>query len=92
MFSWAVLLAANSLRNSSPKKAFNWAGKPAWFLNYNGEPHWPLKRQNRKDFNIRMAQFFDHYLKGAPKPVWMERGVPAVEKGINQGYELLEEN
>ena len=65
-------------------------GKPAWFLNYNGEPHWPLKRQNRKDFNIRMAQFFDQYLKGAPKPVWMERGVPAVEKGINQGYELLE--
>ncbi|MCE7991518.1 MAG: S9 family peptidase [Roseivirga sp.] len=64
-------------------------GKPSWFLNYNGEPHWPLKRQNRKDFNIRMAQFFDYYLKGAPKPVWMERGVPAIEKGINQGLELI---
>ena len=36
-----------------------------------------------------MAQFFDHYLKDAPKPVWMERGVPAIEKGINQGYELM---
>ncbi len=66
-------------------------GKPSWFLNYNGEPHWPLKLQNRKDFNIRMAQFFDHYLKGAPKPMWMHRGVPAIEKGINQGYELLED-
>lgn len=65
-------------------------GKPSWFLNYNGEPHWPLKRQNRKDFNVRMAQFFDYYLKGAPKPVWMERGVPAIEKGINQGLELIE--
>ena len=65
-------------------------GKPSWFLNYNGEPHWPLKRQNREDFNIRMAQFFDHYLKGAPKPQWMERGVPALEKGVNQGYELLD--
>ncbi|MCO5724367.1 alpha/beta hydrolase family protein [Robiginitalea marina] len=65
-------------------------GKPAWLLNYNGEPHWPLKRQNREDFNIRMAQFFDHYLKGAPLPVWMQRGVPAVEKGIRQGYELTE--
>ena len=65
-------------------------GKPSWFLNYNGEPHWPLKPQNRKDFNIRMAQFFDYYLKGAPKPVWMERGVPAIEKGINQGYELMD--
>ncbi len=65
-------------------------GKPSWFLNYNGEPHWPLKMQNRKDFNIRMAQFFDHYLKGDPIPAWMDRGVPAMEKGINQGYELLE--
>jgi len=64
-------------------------GKPSWFLNYNGEPHWPLKIQNRKDFNIRMAQFFDHYLKAAPMPVWMDRGVPAIEKGINQGLELM---
>ncbi|MEN8248730.1 MAG: prolyl oligopeptidase family serine peptidase [Bacteroidota bacterium] len=65
-------------------------GKPSWFLNYNGEPHWPLKLQNRKDFNIRLAQFFDYYLKGAPMPVWMDRGVPAIEKGINQGLELIE--
>ena len=64
-------------------------GKPTWLLNYNGARHWPLKMENRKDFNIRMAQFFDYYLKDAPKPVWMERGVPALEKGINQGYELI---
>ena len=67
-------------------------GKPSWFLNYNDEPHWPLKWQNRIDFNIRMSQFFDHYLKGAPKPVWMDRGVPALEKGINQGYEYVEDD
>lgn len=67
-------------------------GKPSWLLNYNGARHWPLKMQNRKDFNIRMQQFFDHYLQGAPKPVWMERGVPALEKGINQGYELIKED
>lgn len=64
-------------------------GKTSWFLNYNKEPHWPLKMQNRKDFNIRMAQFFDFYLKDAPKPKWMQGGVPAIEKGIHQGYELL---
>lgn len=64
-------------------------GKPSWLLNYNGEPHWPVKLQNRKDFNIRLSQFFDYYLKGAPKPVWMESGVPALEKGINQGLELI---
>ena len=63
-------------------------GKPAWMLNYNDEPHWPVKRQNRMDFNIRMSQFFDFYLKGAAEPQWMKRGVPAVEKGIRQGLEV----
>jgi len=66
-------------------------GKPAWMLNYNDEPHWPLRLENRKDFNIRMQQFFDHYLKDEPMPMWMKRGVPAIEKGILQGYELSED-
>ncbi|MBP7240227.1 MAG: S9 family peptidase, partial [Saprospiraceae bacterium] len=61
-------------------------GKTAWLLNYRGEPHWPVKWENKKDFNVRMAQFFDHYLKGAPMPEWMAKGVPAVERGINPGY------
>ncbi len=60
--------------------------KEAWMLNYNDEPHWPLKRQNRVDFNRRMEQFFDHYLMDAPMPEWMREGVPAIEKGINNGY------
>lgn len=66
-------------------------GKPSWMLNYQGEPHWPVKVQNRIDFNIRLAQYFDHYLKGAPMPKWMRDGVPAIEVGINQGYELIED-
>jgi dipeptidyl aminopeptidase/acylaminoacyl peptidase len=61
-------------------------GKPAWMLNYNDEPHWPVKLQNRIDFQRRMQQFFDHYLLGAPAPSWMTRGVPPMEKGILQGY------
>ncbi|MBM3178101.1 MAG: S9 family peptidase [Bacteroidetes bacterium] len=60
--------------------------KRAWMLNYNGEPHWPLKRENRIDFQTRMMQFFDHYLKDAAAPVWMNSGIPATEKGINKGY------
>lgn len=60
--------------------------KPVWMLNYNGEPHWPVKRENRMDFQVRMKQYFDHYLKGAPMPVWMKEGVPAIEKGIKTGY------
>ncbi len=66
-------------------------GKPVWMLNYNDEPHWPVKVQNRVDYQIRMQQFFDYYLKGAPMPRWMQRGVPAIEKGILQGYELGDE-
>ena len=66
--------------------------KKAWMLNYNDEPHWPLKRQNRIDFNIRMQQFFDHYLKGQAPPKWMLEGVSAIDKGINQGLELEESN
>ncbi|WP_448518707.1 prolyl oligopeptidase family serine peptidase [Rhodoflexus sp.] len=60
--------------------------KPVWMLNYNGEKHGLTQRKNRKDFTIRMSQFFDHYLKGAPMPAWMEKGVPMIEKGINAGY------
>ncbi len=66
--------------------------KPVWMLTYNGEAHNLRKRQNRKDLTIRMMQFFDHYLKGKPAPVWMTRGIPAIEKGINKGYELSNGN
>ena len=62
-------------------------GKPAWMLNYNDEPHWPVKLQNRTDFQLRMQQFFDHYLMGKPMPGWMLRGVPPMEKGILQGLD-----
>ncbi len=61
-------------------------GKPAWLLNYNGEPHWVDKAPNKKDFQVRMAQFFAHYLKGEPMPEWMEKGVPATAKEFTLGY------
>ena len=64
--------------------------KPAWLLNYNGDPHWVMGNENRRDFAVRMQQFFDHYLKGVPEPEWMAVGVPAVDKGENFGLELLE--
>jgi dipeptidyl aminopeptidase/acylaminoacyl peptidase len=62
--------------------------KPAWLLQYNGEDHNLVQRKNRKDLSIRLAQFFDHYLKGAPAPLWMTEGLPAVEKGRTLKYEL----
>jgi len=62
--------------------------KPVWLLNYNGEPHGLRKRQNQKDWMVRMQQFFDHYLMGAPAPVWMTAGVPALMKGKTLGLEI----
>jgi hypothetical protein len=29
---------------------------------------------------MRMQQFFDHHLKGAPKPAWMDRGIPYLDR------------
>ncbi len=63
--------------------------KPAWLLNYNGEGHGLRRDANRKDWAIRMQQFFDHYLQDAPAPVWMEKGVPAVDKGRTLGTGLM---
>lgn len=66
-------------------------GKPAWLLVYNDEAHNLVKRQNRKDIQIREQQFFDYYLKGAKAPVWMVGGIPATEKGRTWGFDLTDE-
>lgn len=59
-------------------------GKPAWLLNYNDEPHWPVKLPNRIDFQKRMQQFFDYYLMDRPMPRWMEKGIPPLESGLKE--------
>ena len=63
--------------------------KPVWMLNYNGQGHGLSREADRKDWGIRMQQFFDHYLMDAPAPVWMEEGVPAILKGKTLGLELI---
>ena len=62
-------------------------GKKVWMLNYNGEAHNLVERRNRKDIQIREQQFFDWKLKGEKPAIWLTKGVPAVEKGINWGLE-----
>jgi dipeptidyl aminopeptidase/acylaminoacyl peptidase len=54
--------------------------KEVYLFVYNGEPHGLRKRPNQKDYTIRLQQYFDHYLKGAPAPEWMEKGVPYLER------------
>jgi dipeptidyl aminopeptidase/acylaminoacyl peptidase len=54
--------------------------KEAYLLSYNGELHGLRRRADQMDYSIRMKQFFDHFLKGAPRPEWMEKGVPFVDR------------
>ena len=55
-------------------------GKQVIFLSYPDEPHHLAKTPNQKDFQVRMKQFFDHYLLGSPEPDWMKNGVPQTAK------------
>ncbi|MBN9381980.1 MAG: S9 family peptidase [Chitinophagaceae bacterium] len=60
-------------------------GKKVWLIQYNGEDHGLIERRNRKDWSIRLAQFFGYYLKGEPPARWIRDGVPATLKGVDWG-------
>ncbi len=59
-------------------------GKEVYMVNYNGDEHNPTKRANQADIAIKTMQFFDHHLRGMPKPRWMEEGIPFLETGRDQ--------
>jgi len=46
--------------------------KPCWWLNYKGQDHAVTGEQYQIDYNTRVKEFYDHYLKGAPMPNWMK--------------------
>jgi len=60
--------------------AARYLGKEVIFLSYPGEPHHLAKEENQKDFQKRMKQYFDHYLKGKPMPDWMKNGTPYLKR------------
>ncbi|MBL0335269.1 MAG: S9 family peptidase [Chitinophagaceae bacterium] len=62
-------------------------GKKAWMFNYNGQGHGLTQRQDMRDYQIRMQQFFDWILKGDRPTHWITDGVPAVNKGKDWGLE-----
>lgn len=62
--------------------------RPVWMITYNEQPHWPITWPNKKDWAVRLQQYFDHFLMGAPAPRWISEGVPAMEKGKTLGREL----
>jgi dipeptidyl aminopeptidase/acylaminoacyl peptidase len=53
--------------------------KPVVLLQYVGENHGLRKPANQQDYTVRMKEFFDHHLKGAPAPQWWTDGVPRLE-------------
>ncbi len=62
--------------------------KKVWLLQYNGEAHNLVERRNRKDLSVRLAQFFDYYLKDAKPARWIKDGLPATEKGREWGLDI----
>ena len=48
-------------------------------LEYVGENHGLARPVNQKDYAIRQREWFDHYLRGAPAPDWITKGVPRVK-------------
>jgi len=56
-------------------------GKEAYMFVYNGEKHGLRQRENQKHWTVHMAEYFDYFFLGAPKPDWMEHGVPYLDKG-----------
>jgi dienelactone hydrolase len=63
-------------------------GKKVWMLQYDGEGHGIGDERVRRQHTVRVTQFFDYYLKGAPPPKWMTEGIPARFKGIETGLDL----
>jgi dipeptidyl aminopeptidase/acylaminoacyl peptidase len=64
-------------------------GKEAYMFNFNSEKHGLRERENMKYWTVHLDEFFDHFLKGAPTPAWMEKGVLYLERGqrdINSLY------
>ena len=55
-------------------------GKEVILLTYPDEPHHLGMLENQKDFQKRMMQYFDHYLKGTEAPEWLKKGMPFRER------------
>lgn len=62
-------------------------GKKAWMLVYPASGH-GLIGKDADDFSVRMMQFFDHYLKDKPAPIWMLDGVAPSKRGLDDGLRL----
>ena len=57
--------------------------KPIYFLSYPGEGHGLRKYENQLDFQLRLREFFNHFLRDEEPPRWIVEGVTFLEKERN---------
>lgn len=62
--------------------------KPVWLLQYDDSQHLLDSHETVQDFSLRQRQFFEHYLRDKPAPIWMVEGVKFLDKGLRSGLEL----
>jgi len=69
--------------------------KPVVMITYKGENHGIAKLPNRKDYAVRMMEYFDYMLKGKPAPDWWSKGVNRLdmEKHLEpRAFDIDEDN
>lgn len=58
--------------------------KEVVLLSYPGEGHHLGIEANQIDFQVRMKEWFDHYVKDMPAAEWITDGIPYIEKRYNK--------
>ncbi|MEC5146408.1 hypothetical protein UNH65_22825 [Chitinophaga sp. 180180018-2] len=61
--------------------------KKVWLLEYTDGSH-GVQGESAVDLSIRIRQFFDHYLKGLPAPIWMTQSRKEQLKRDSNGFEV----
>ena len=57
--------------------------KPVIMLQYKGENHGLSKMESRKDYSVRMMEFFDFHLKGEKPADWISSGVDKLKLDLH---------
>ncbi|HEX3466495.1 MAG TPA: prolyl oligopeptidase family serine peptidase [Candidatus Elarobacter sp.] len=55
-------------------------GKEAYLFSFDGEEHGLRDREHQKYWTVHLDEWFDYWLKGAPRPSWMN-GVDYLHRG-----------
>lgn len=61
-------------------------------ITYKGENHGIAKLPNRKDYAVRMLEYFDYMLKDKPAPDWWAKGVNHIDMEKYIEARAFEEN